>query len=917
MKFLHSMYVIKTSLLGLLLGVGATIFFAQYDPWVHKKIETHFLKALQNAFQCNVTGTIHSVNFFSPAVTFENMQVCPRDASGWSWHAGRYTTSFSWGHFFTYSTMDLSVTINEFNVRSTISSDGALAIAPHIKNLMMSPNVAIPLFLKNLTLHKTTFIIEHPKLAATICWNSESKKINDKFRSNFAITDAQVSFDQKVLFKNMGGTFLLDVMNGLHGATCTVQTDCHADVPSLGADSTQSLCFLSGFWNIDRGQWNAHSMDHALEIIPLVVSYAKGIYDVEIAGRMPISFVSLCSGTNIPLAGSCALTMKGSFGAHSQLTGTMSCDELTCPHVPGSLALATTFSKKDAQWSGDMSMKCALVPLHGSWHWDESHERGDLVLHNNDAIINPLNLSPYWKINSRDLSLSLEAHKNKINSSYKCAVSNELRNTSRRITGTIQADSASGECELGGTCRDIYFGLSANLYTAPFLKTAYYHENDKTLVTFDQKDDAGFQARIHMPLIRTIMSNFFQYDWGGEGILHINGKPNGSLLECDAHLADGAIRLAQTYNFINGFDAHFSLDLTKRVGTLRNLTCSLYNGSIRAIRGTMWFDADWAPSFIHVPVTFDRCLINSKKDLFAIASGRLLISKLVDKPYLLKGALFLERSQLKENIFSEGFQKTLMNATSSLQATNDPKIVCDLIIQTKDPVRIDTDFLHANAQIRLAIKDSLFDPNISGIINILSGTLKFPYKPLQISRGAIQFLSDQPRNPLVELLAKNNIKNHYVTLQVTGSLRDHFILLESTPPLTQEQIVSLLLAGAHDESLGAVIPALLMQNVTNLMFSSQQAGLSGVLDRYVKPWMKQLQVNLVPRLSDVGGRGGLRGALEIKVNDRWRAMIEKNFSLTEDTRFELEYLLSDDVKFRVIRDERFDVGGEVEMSWKF
>jgi len=199
-------------------------------------------------------------------------------------------------------------------------------------------------------------------------------------------------------------------------------------------------------------------------------------------------------------------------------------------------------------------------------------------------------------------------------------------------------------------------------------------------------------------------------------------------------------------------------------------------------------------------------------------------------------------------------------------------------------------------------------------LSLIVISLLFPYKPLHINKGSVTFLSEQPLNPVVELIAKNNIKQHNVALHVTGSLHDHLVLLESTPPLTEEQIVGLLLAGSHEEALSSVIPALLVQNIANLIFSSHQ---SRVLERYFKPWMKHINVQLVPRLSEQSGRGGLRGAIEIDVNERWRALIEKNFSLTEDTRFELEYILSDDVRLRVIRDERCDVGGEVEMKWKF
>ena len=65
------------------------------------------------------------------------------------------------------------------------------------------------------------------------------------------------------------------------------------------------------------------------------------------------------------------------------------------------------------------------------------------------------------------------------------------------------------------------------------------------------------------------------------------------------------------------------------------------------------------------------------------------------------------------------------------------------------------------------------------------------------------------------------------------------------------------------------------------------------------------------------GRGGLRGAIEIDVNDQLHGLIQKNFSQPEDTKFELEYLFSDDITLRGIKDEHGDLGGEVEVRWKF
>jgi hypothetical protein len=169
---------------------------------------------------------------------------------------------------------------------------------------------------------------------------------------------------------------------------------------------------------------------------------------------------------------------------------------------------------------------------------------------------------------------------------------------------------------------------------------------------------------------------------------------------------------------------------------------------------------------------------------------------------------------------------------------------------------------------------------------------------------------------LIELVAKNKIKKYNVTMHIAGSLSNPHIMLESSPPLTEEQIIGLLLIGSQEESLNIVMPALVMQNVKNLVLGKNER--SSTIERSFKKLLFPFKnIHLVPSFTDQTGRGGLRGAVEIDVNDRWRALVQKNFSLTEDTRFELEYLLSDDISVRGFRDERRDLGGEVEMRWKF
>ena len=224
--------------------------------------------------------------------------------------------------------------------------------------------------------------------------------------------------------------------------------------------------------------------------------------------------------------------------------------------------------------------------------------------------------------------------------------------------------------------------------------------------------------------------------------------------------------------------------------------------------------------------------------------------------------------------------------------------------------------MNTSANLDLVIKNKIFDPQLSGKIDFLSGTLAFPYKPLNITKGSMYFLQNQTADPLIELVASNKINKYNVTMYVSGSLQNYNISFESSPPLSEEQIIALLISGSVQESLNLAAPALIMQSLKDSLFGSGESkfGVKNYLGKILNPFKN---VRLVPSFVDQTGRGGLRGTLEVDINERTRASVEKNFSLSEDTRFELEYLLADDVAVRGVRRENGDIGGEVEMRWKF
>jgi hypothetical protein len=280
----------------------------------------------------------------------------------------------------------------------------------------------------------------------------------------------------------------------------------------------------------------------------------------------------------------------------------------------------------------------------------------------------------------------------------------------------------------------------------------------------------------------------------------------------------------------------------------------------------------------------------------------------------IRGSLIVERSHLKGNIFSDDL--TLQTLRPSAPSHEAARCHLNLSLLSRRPLQIKTSFLEAEAKVECLIKGTKEHPEISGAIIIAKGTLAFSYKPLYITHAKIYLSPQEIDDPTLELRAKNKIKKFDITLTVSGTLKHPSIKFESSPSLTEDQIVTLLVTGSESAALTAVVPAMLMQNVYGLIFGPAEK--SKGIQKYFRTILDKLHyIRVVPSVGDQKGKGGLRAAVEVELTDRLRGSIEKNFSSAEDSKIEVEYDLSDEVSVRGVKDQKGDLGAEIEMRLKF
>jgi autotransporter translocation and assembly factor TamB len=91
---------------------------------------------------------------------------------------------------------------------------------------------------------------------------------------------------------------------------------------------------------------------------------------------------------------------------------------------------------------------------------------------------------------------------------------------------------------------------------------------------------------------------------------------------------------------------------------------------------------------------------------------------------------------------------------------------------------------------------------VDGRIEVRGGKLDVSGKTFEIERGVVTFSGDDPANPSIAATARWDAPGYSVYADYVGDVKDGRIKLHSEPPLTQDEIASLLLFGSPEGSVG-------------------------------------------------------------------------------------------------------------------
>lgn len=909
--------MIKKCIVGIVLGILGALVCLEQDVWVSQRIAQACKQAFMTTYGCSLVTKKDVVSLLRPSLTCEDVEVRPLDGSQWYWKTSKLTLGFSWWQFLLYGVVSLSIHADDAVVDCANKQgfDSCKQCLTSMLNGQVGPVITRldDLLLTTLSFHYKDQIQD---VDCSVQGYIAFKRVDGVLRSLITLDKGSFSKSGPVL-EQLHGSLQCSTRFDMQSPDCELDAELSCKASCFPAHKHSFFSRIS--WQRGTGTASVTNQNHSCTIEPLSLRLQDQNIFVDARVRMSFLEYAACMGIQKVDVGEGDITMD----VHAQIDNNWQYQittNLLAAHkdYPIKLLGKSSFSSKDDDIQADVTIAYKdQEQLSGTVTYDKTAHRTRVRMGNSLSYKVPT--APAWILPAEGFSCEFIADGfSSISGSYQCLLENIYKKNSFLVSGTCSSTNTHLVCQgAAGTLSydakvrvDPYMALeSFSLLSAegqPLISVEPLQKSPRTKL----------RTCVEVSSIRHLCEFLYDQNLQAAGKLMIDADYDAGQFKANIKFTDGSLCLPHIYNVIHGAQAQLVYDTKAHTATLTNGVCLLHKGSLHIDHAVGIHDSQGAWTYWYLPMMIKNGLITSKQNFFAHVSGYLVAS--YTSPHLphVKADLLLERSFIKENIFSDTFQKRLAKLAETNFLPAGPDATCDIKIETIAPTKVQTPFLEADARMSLLISNTARNPLLTGQLILESGNLLFPYRPLRITKGVITMSATQQYDPLIELIAQNQVRNHAITMHVTGSLLQHHFMFESVPALTEEQIIALLLVGSQEESLNIVMPTLIMQNLASLVFGNTHS--CSMLEYYFKRFIQPFKgIHIVPRFTDQSSRGGLRGAIDIEVNDRWRAMIQKNFNLTEDTRFELEYQATDDISVRAIRDEHRDMGAEVEMRWKF
>lgn len=238
------------------------------------------------------------------------------------------------------------------------------------------------------------------------------------------------------------------------------------------------------------------------------------------------------------------------------------------------------------------------------------------------------------------------------------------------------------------------------------------------------------------------------------------------------------------------------------------------------------------------------------------------------------------------------------NATSPLN-----NLHLDVHVRSAPELTVQTSLAKLSGDVDLRLKGTALTPILLGRVNIAQGDFKINGQKYFLERGDITFANPVRVDPLLDVEAKTRVRDFDITIGLHGTLERLSTTYRSDPPLTSEDIISLLTLGRTQQDYSQTPGT----GGANLGEATGNAVIGAAINQLVSNRVSRLfgvsAIRINPAAGGPDNNPNARLTVEQQVSSNVTITYITNLARSAQQVLELEYNVTRDYTINAIRDE--------------
>ncbi|MGB7590585.1 MAG: translocation/assembly module TamB domain-containing protein, partial [Terriglobia bacterium] len=333
-----------------------------------------------------------------------------------------------------------------------------------------------------------------------------------------------------------------------------------------------------------------------------------------------------------------------------------------------------------------------------------------------------------------------------------------------------------------------------------------------------------------------------------------------------------------------------------------------------------------SPPRVELRAELDQVRVRYPFDFTSILSGTLRWVGTSDRSQL-QGDLALRQLLASQN---KNWLAQIMQSGSPYEESkpSTPSPLADTIrlnirVTSATPVRLEIQDLHLTADVDVHLQGSLANPVELGTVHFLSGEAIFRGNRFTLNRGDLSLTNPIRTQATLDLEARTVVQQYDLTVDVSGPVGRLKMAYRSDPPLSTEDVLSLLALGYAHQQQEMSTPGLVSSFTGGNPSQSvgESALLSQALSSQVTGRIQRLfgvsRIKIDPNVGLPGFTSGARVTVEEQVTRALTLTYVTNTASSQYKIIQFEYAVGENLSLIGIRDQNGIFGVELRRRQRF